>query len=167
MLISAIGNVNTRMTFDTIDGMPLELGWGISPFNASFANNVSTIAEELSQAGLATFLSDPSNAKDITSSELRAVPCAQSPYNQTDSKCERTFFMPGGVQLAAPRVDSKYKPLESNAFLAKLQRSYLLNFKEGEQSWEFKESDCQVYGFSFAAINLCLKNEGENTLQAS
>ena len=143
------------------------MGWGISPFNASLAKNVSTIAEELSQAGLATFLSDPSNAKDITSSELRAVPCAQSPFNQPDTRCERTFFLPGGVQLAAPVIGSDIKPLESNAFLAKSQQSYLLNFKEGEQSWSFSETDCQVYGFSFAAIRLCLKNEGENTLQAS
>ena len=75
--------------------------------------------------------------------------------------------MPGGLQLAAPtQVDRKYRALDSNAFLAKAQQSYVLNFKEGDDTWEFRQDECQVYGFSFAAFNLCLKNAADNVLQA-
>lgn len=140
----------------------------MSPFNASLANNVSLIADELLQAQLAMFLSDPSRAVDITPSTLRSIPCSRGPNSQSGQTCQRTFFIPGGVEFAAPTLyGDGNAPAQGDVFLARNQQGYVLDFQEAGNDRQFDEaSHCQVYGFPFAAIHLCLRNTANNTLDA-
>lgn len=164
---SKTGNVNTQLTFDAAHQTSLSYGWGMSPFNASLAKNVSLVADELLQAQLAMFLSDPTRAVDITPSSLRAIPCSHGPNSESGQNCKRTFFIPGGIEFAAPTVYGDNPPSKSDVFLVKDQQGYLLDFQEADKGRQFDEvSQCQVYGFSFGAIHLCLKNSAENTLDA-
>lgn len=144
-------------------------GWGMSPFNATLAQNVSIIADQLVQAQLAMFLFDSSRALDITPTNFRNVPCAHGPTSQQGPLCTRTYFMPGGVEFAAPIVNINDTSLStlSEVYLAEDQRSYVLEFQEGTAQVDFEGGDqCQVYGFPFAAFNLCLQNTNQNSLQA-
>src|SRR5213078_2239282 len=115
-------NVNTRMTFDVAGQTSHSFGWGMSPFNASLARNVSVVADQLLQAQLATFLYDPSRAVDVTPSPLRSIPCSNGPNSPSGRSCERMFFIPGGVEFAAPTVYNDDGHLEAEAFLAKNQQ---------------------------------------------
>jgi len=112
---------------------PSTRGWGMSPFNATLAKNVSVIADQLMQAQLAMFLFDSSRALDITPIGLRNVPCVQGPTSRPGPLCSRTYFMPGGVDLAAPNVNVDATSLSSlsEVYLAEEQQSYLLDFQEG------------------------------------
>ena len=55
----------------------------------------------------------------------------------------------------------------SEVYLAEDQRSYMLDFQESTAQMGFEEDQCQVYGFPFAAFNLCLQNMNQSSLQAS
>ena len=144
-------------------------GWGMSPFNATLANNVSVIADQLMQAQLAMFLFDTSRALDITPMNLRNVPCAHGPTSQQGPLCNRTYLMPGGVEFSAPNINVNDTSLStlSEVYMAEDQRSYVLDFQENTSQMGFRKDQCQVYGFPFAAINLCLQNMNQSTLQAS
>src|SRR5579871_6682506 len=131
-------------------------GWGMSPFNATLAKNVSVIADQLMQAQLAMFLFDSSTALDVTPMDLRNIPCAHGPTSQQGPLCSRTYVMPGGIEFSAPNVNVNDTSLStlSEVYLAENQRSYLLGFQEGTAQMEFEEDECQVYGFPFAAFSL-------------
>ena len=147
---------------------PSTRGWGMSPFNATLAKNVSVIADQLMQAQLAMFLFDSSRALDVTPMNLRNVPCAHGPTSQQGPLCTRTYLMPGGVEFSAPNVNVNDTSLAtlSEVYLAEDQRSYVLSFQEGIDQMKFGEHQCQVYGFPFAAVNLCLQNVNQSSLQA-
>lgn len=161
------GNVNTQMTFEILDRSSSSRGWGMRPFNASLAKNVFLVADEILQAQSDMFLSDPSHAIDITPGPLRSVPCTKGPSSHSGQSCERTFFMPGGVELAAPTVNNDEGLLETDVFLAQNQQGYLLHFQEGDKQWLSGETaNCEVYGFPFGAYRLCLENAADNVLDA-
>jgi hypothetical protein len=166
-LLKLAGNVNTRIAFDVIDQSSFSYGWGMSSFNASLAKNVSLIADQLIQAQLAMFLFDTSRAVDITPGDLRSIPCSHGPTNYIGIPCERTFFMPGGVEFAAPDIDSSDDNSISQVFLTEGQQGYILSFQEGTDQKGFdEENECRVYGFPFAAFNLCLSNTKSNAMEA-
>lgn len=155
------------MTFGEIDQSSLSVGWGMTPFNGSLARNISLIGDQLSQAQLFMFLTDPSRALEITPSSVRSVPCTHGPNAQLGQSCNRTFFIPGGVEFASPMVLDNVGPSDTDVFLVKDQQSYVLDFSEGDQRWPYDATtDCQVHGFPFAAFQLCLKNAADNVLDA-
>lgn len=139
----------------------------MTPFNVSLAKNMSVIADQLSQAQISVFLSDPSRAVDVTPSSLRSRPCTQGANSPTRENCERTFFIPGGVEFAAPTVHSDSGSSDTEVFLVRDQQGYLLEFKEGNRTRQYNEvGSYEVYGFPFAAFHLYLKNSANNTLDA-
>jgi len=158
------------MAFDLLEGSTTSLGWGVSLFNASLAKNVSSIADHLVQAELATFLSEPTRSIDITPASLRVIPCSHRPGMENTQNCKRTYFVPGGVELAAPEKQNSPSLNRADVFLAKDQQGYILDFLEGpgvREEWQFEgDKDCEVYGFPFGAVHLCLNNAGNNTLHA-
>lgn len=139
----------------------------MTPFNASLAKNATIVADQLLQAQQSGFLSNPSRAVDITPKSLRSIPCSQGPNSPSDQSCERTFFLPGGVEFAAPRFHKTRESFGADVFLAKEQQGYLLNYRELGSRWHVDDAaGCQVYGFPFAAFHLCLKNVAENIVDA-
>ena len=54
-----LGKVNTRMAFDVRNSNEYIEGWGMSPLNAPLVRNISIVADQLLQAELVMFLSDP------------------------------------------------------------------------------------------------------------
>jgi hypothetical protein len=131
------------------------------PFNSSLGNHISVINNQIIN-GL--FLSDKARAVDITPGPLLSVPCNNSPSVASDTRCQRTFLVPGGVNYAAAQFANE--PAQDDFFLAIDQQSFILNFREGEPSWVFTEVDCLTFGFPFAGFSLCLRNVAENTIQA-
>lgn len=168
---SLLGNVNTRMVFDVLEETRASRGWGMSLYNASLAKNVSAIADQLVQADLAMFLSERSRSIDITPMKLRSIPCSHFPGTPNTQNCRRTYFVPGGVELAAAPTDNESNHNKTDVILAKSQRGYIFDFLEGpaiNEEWHFDtDTDCEVYGFPFGAFHLCLKNPANNTLDAS
>jgi len=77
--------------------------------------------------------------------------------------------MPGGIELAAP-PSYRTENAGADAYLAKGQLGYILEFVEGPEmaeTWSFEAEDCEVYGFPFGGFYLCLKNVAENSLHVS
>lgn len=162
-----LGNVNTQLTFEGVSQKELSLGWGMTPFNVSLAKNISVIIDQLSQAQLSQFLVDPSRAIDLTPSSLRSKPCTLGVNSLTAQNCQRSFFVPGGVEFAAPEVQENRASSDMDIFLVRNQQGYMLDFDEGDSTWREKNpADCQVYGFPFAAFYLCLRDSGYNILDA-
>lgn len=162
------GNVNTREVFDVLEDTPATLGWGMSLFNGTLAQNVSAVADYVVQADLAMFLSQPYRSVDITPPAERVVPCDHIPGQNNTKNCHRIYYMPGGFELAATQ-DVK-NIIKTEIIVAQDQKGYILDFLEGPdvgEEWSFEaEGGCQVYGFPFGAFHLCLRNAGSNTLQA-
>jgi hypothetical protein len=176
LLIPAVGvlimsNVNTQLTYEVLNSIATSTGWGMSSFNASLANNVSLLADNVLQAELAMFLSQPSRALDITPASIRSVPCMMGPTAHSTQPCQRTFFMPGGMEQAVSSGTFIANENLGEVFLAEDQLSYILSFVEAasdeDGNDDASQSHCQVYGFEFAAINLCLKNLKDNQVYAS
>ncbi|KAF2269447.1 hypothetical protein CC78DRAFT_604142 [Lojkania enalia] len=146
----------------------LIMSWGMSIFNASLAKNVSSIANQVSQADLANFLSSRYRTVDITSTPDRVIPCNHIPGQSNTRNCKRIYYMPGGLELAATQ-EVKDNAM-SEIILAENQQGYILDFTEGPgpgEVWNFDaETECGVYGFPVGAFHLCLKNGAPNTLQA-
>ena len=90
------------MAFEVLSDSALSLGWGMSLFNASLAKNVSAIADQVVQADISMFLSEQSRAVDITPASQGSIPCTYRSDSQNTEKCQRTYFVPGGLDLAAP-----------------------------------------------------------------
>lgn len=155
------------MTFDVIDEPRLSSGWGMSPFNASLAKNISVISDQILIAEMFSFLSHPARTINITPGPLRSIQCSRGPESQGGQICERTFFIPGGAELAGVTVYDDFKSTQSDVFLAQHQQGYLLHFQESDDWWRAGEAaSCQAYGFAFAAFQLCLRNRAENVLDA-
>ena len=132
-------------------------GWGLSPFNLSLAGNISRVADQLLQSELSTFLSNPSRAVDITPHEMRTVPCSSRQGFHSAEKCERKYFVAGGIDLTTNGSRSKTDVFSTDVVFAGNQQGYILHFKEGDPNWQFNDTiDCQIYGFPFAAFKLCL-----------
>lgn len=162
-----IGNVNTQRVFDIVKDTPATLGWGMSHFNGTLAQNVSVVADHVVQADLAMFLSQPYRAVDITPPVERLTPCEHIPGKNNTKNCRRVYYMPGGLELAATQEVKNIARTE--ILVAENQQGYILDFYEGPEAgtnWRFVKSECQVYGFPFGAFHLCLRNDGLNTLQA-
>lgn len=139
----------------------------MSRFNASLAHNVSTIADQVSQADLANFLLQPYRTVDITPSADRAIPCNHIPGKRKQLICRRVYYLPAGLDLTATK-EMKDNAL-SQVVVAEDQQGYILDFSEGpsiEEVWDFDASECQVYGFPFGAFHLCLQNAASNILRA-
>jgi uncharacterized integral membrane protein len=166
--IVIMSNVNTRRVFNILEDTPATLGWGMSPFNGTLAQNVSVVADYVVQADLAMFLSQPYRSVDITPRSERMVPCEHIPGNNNTKNCRRVYYMPGGLELAATQEVKNI--VKTEIVVAENQQGYILDFTEGPDAggeWIFEaEGGCQVYGFPFGAFHLCLKNAGSNTLQA-
>ncbi|KAF2463340.1 uncharacterized protein BDR25DRAFT_384650 [Lindgomyces ingoldianus] len=162
------GKVNTRLVFDVLEDTPTSLGWGMSLFSASLAKNVSSIADQVAQADLAMFLSEPYRTVDITPPPQRLIPCNHIPGEVNEQNCRRVYYLPGGLELAATQEVKNV--IETEIVLVQNQQGYILDFTEGpgpNEEWNFDaKSECEVYGFPFGAIHLCLKNGASNTLQA-
>jgi hypothetical protein len=143
----------------------------MSLFNDSLANNVSAIADQLVQADLAMFLSERSRSVDITPTKLRLIPCSHVPGIPNTQNCKRSYFVPGGVELASVNDKSDSVRNKADVILAKKQRGYIFDFVEGpgiNEEWNFgAATECEVYGFPFGAFHLCLSNPENNTLRAS
>jgi hypothetical protein len=157
------------MAFEVLSDSALSLGWGMSLFNASLAKNVSAIADQVVQADISMFLSEQSRAVDITPASQGSIPCTYRSDSQNTEKCQRTYFVPGGLDLAAPDARNNPNLTKADVLLARGQQSYILNFiagPGGSEEWRFKSSDCEVYGFTFGAFYLCLTNAADNTLRA-
>lgn len=172
LLVPALGilimsNINTNPVFNELHGSIPTLGWGMTPFDVSLVNNVSLITDQLLQAELSKFLSEPSRSVDITPAAERLVPCSRRPGKPSTQNCRRTYFIPGGLELAAPPTAN----ISSNAevYLARNQQGCVLDFVEGpakDEEWRYDvASECQSYGFPFAAFELCMWNAGPNILQ--
>jgi hypothetical protein len=157
------------MAFEVFDDSTLSLGWGMSLFNASLAKNVSAIADQVVQADISMFLSEQSRSVDITPASQRSIVCTDRSDSQRTEKCQRTYFVPGGLDLAAPDARNHRNLTKADILLARDQQGYILDFIEGpggSQEWRFNASDCEVYGFTFGAFRLCLTNAADNTLHA-
>jgi len=152
------------MSFSKLDDYGFADGWGMTQFNSSLARNVSVVADQLIQAQLDMFLADTSRAVDITPPNLRTVPCILAPGQITGIPCERTYFM-AGVEFTPRVLDNG--TTDEQVILAKDQQGYILNYKEQPGDMEFDlETECEVYGFPFAAFNLCMRNAADNILHA-
>lgn len=166
--LTLAGDVHTKEVFEILDGTPTTLGWGMSHFNASLAKNVSAIANQVVQADLAMFLSEPYRTVDLTTPQDRSVPCSHLPGKENERNCRRVYYIPGGMDLAATREVKETAKAE--VILAQDQQGYILDFVEGPgagEDWAFEaEAECKVYGFPFGAFHLCLRNGAANTLQA-
>ncbi|KAH7128296.1 hypothetical protein B0J11DRAFT_267154 [Dendryphion nanum] len=165
--ILIMSKVNTCVVFDVIESSSEHLGWGMTPFNASLARNVSSIADQVSQADLANFLLQPYRTVDVTPTSERSIPCSHMPGKQSHQNCRRVYYLPGGLDLAATQ-DAK-SMATSQVILAQDQQGYILDFIEGPELgkvWSFTAQECELFGFPFGAIHLCLRNAANNTLQA-
>jgi len=150
------------MRFEPLRETQAVLGWGMQPFNGTLANNISVLSNQILQ-GL--FLTDPSRAADITPTTELAVPCSNTPGHISTTKCQRSYLLPYGVGYSAMQFNG---PTQSDIVVANDQQSYILNFEEGDPTWVFNDTtECQSYGFVFAAFRLCLKNIAQSSIQAS
>ena len=161
-------NVNTRELFDVLKDTPETLGWDMSLFNGTLAQNVSVVADDVIQADLAMLLSQPYRSVDITPPADRMIFCDRVPGQNDTNNCHRVYYMPGGFELAATQ---KVKDIvNTEIIVAQNQRGYILCFLEGPdvgEKWNFEaEGGCRIYGFPFGAFHLCLRNAGSNILQA-
>ena len=157
------------MAFKALDGSAHSLGWGMSLFNASLAKNVSAIADQVVQADISMFLSEQSRSVDITPASQGSILCTYRSDSPNTEKCQQTYFVPGGLDLAAPDARNNPNLTKADVFLAMDQQGYILDFMAGpggSEEWRFKPSDCEVYGFAFGAFYLCLTNAADNTLRA-
>jgi hypothetical protein len=153
------------MSFHVMHNSRHVMGWGMSPFNASLAKNVTIITDQLINAVM--FLSDPTRAVDITPGPLAAIPCANGPHNDESTKCKRSYYLPAGVEHVAAELDDSPLAHKSDAFLAVGQQGYHLEYEEGQREWAFEQAtECLNYGFPFAAIRVCMKNTRSDILQA-
>jgi hypothetical protein len=139
----------------------------MTPFNGSLAKNVSIVADQIIQAQLMMFLVDPSRAVDITDPARRIDSCSYGPSAYTGVPCERSFFM-AGVEFTPRFLEyTKSATNVAEVILATNQQGYVLDYKEYPGNLEFDlETECQIYGFPFAAFHLCLRNIAENILHA-
>jgi len=167
-MVITIGNVNTQRVFDILKDTSTTLGWGMSPFNGTLAQNVSVVADYVVQADLAMFLAQPYRSVDITPPAEQTVSCEHIPGKNNTKNCRRVYYMPGGLELAATQEVKNI--VKTEIVVAENQQGYILDFYEGpdgDDDWVFEgEKECQVYGFPFGAFHLCLRNSGANTLQA-
>jgi hypothetical protein len=157
------------MAFKSLDDSTLSLGWGMSLYNASLAKNVSAIADQVVQADISMFLSEQSRSVDISPTSQGSNPCTYRSDSPSTEKCQLTYFVPGGLDLAAPDARNNPNLTKADVFLARDQQGYILDFKEGpggSEEWRFQPSDCEIYGFAFGAFYLCLTNAADNTLHA-
>lgn len=140
----------------------------MSLFNASLAKNVSAIADQVVQADLSMFLSEPYRTVDLTPPSERSIPCAHIPGKDNTENCRRVYYIPGGMDLAANRATQG--TTDADILLSINQQGYILDFVEGPgagEQWNFDaETECKVYGFPFGAFHLCLKNGSPNILHA-
>ncbi|KAF2432163.1 hypothetical protein EJ08DRAFT_136752 [Tothia fuscella] len=163
--ILIMSDVNTKMSFHPIRNSQHVMGWGMSPFNGSLAQNVSVITDQLINAVM--FLSDPTRSVDDTPGSLAGVPCANGPRKEVDTRCRRTYYLPAGVEHVAAQLDGNPMAAKSDVFLAIGQQGYVLEYEEGERDWVFDEAaECISYGFAFSGFRLCMRNTESNALQA-
>jgi hypothetical protein len=164
--ILIMSDINTRPVFDVVNESPPSFGWGMSAFDGSLANNVSIITDQLIQAELSRFLSEPSRAVDITPMGERLVSCSHVPGVPNTENCHRVYFVPGGVELAMPAV-APTSNSSAEAYLAQNQQGCIFDFVEGpgvNETWSWHiDTECVPYGFGFGAFLLCLKNSGNNS----
>jgi hypothetical protein len=137
-------------------------GWGFMPFNASITRYLPAISNQILIEG--TFIDDQSRVIDTTPDNLLSVPCKNGPMAQSDTRCERTFLIPGGVDYAASQFVNDSS--SSEFFLAESQQSLAVKFVEGEPSWTFGDTDCRTFGFPFAAFRICIQDEATDTIRA-
>jgi hypothetical protein len=131
---------------------------------------VSLVADQLLESELSQFLSEPSLAVDITPTADLQVPCGHVPGKPNVANCRRVFFVPGGLDLAVPQaVADGGANASAQAFVARDQQGVVLDFVEGPgvgQSWPYDiGSQCAVYGFQFAAFQLCMWNAEAHVIQ--
>jgi len=101
-------------------------------FNASLGSHISVISREIIQG---YFLSDKARALDLTPNSQLSIPCGDGPQMPSTSRCERTFFVPGGVDYAATQFAND--STQSDFFLAENQQGLVVYFREGEPDWVF------------------------------
>jgi uncharacterized integral membrane protein len=164
-----MSNVNTYQAFTERAGGPVARGWGVGRFDAALTRNVSLVADRLLESELSRFLSEPSRAVDETPAADRLVACAHRPGVANVANCRRVFFVPGGLELAdVPAAAADSGAVE--AYVARGQQGSVLDFVEGPgvgQEWDYDVgSECAVYGFQFAAFELCMWNAAPNVIQA-
>src|SRR5205809_7769371 len=97
----------------------------MSPFNFSLAHHVRAVSDQILQAEQTMFLSQPSRSVHITPISLRSIPCSYKPGVNSTQNCQRTYFMPGGIELAASSESDK-----ADVYVAKNQHGYVLDFVE-------------------------------------
>jgi hypothetical protein len=153
------------MAFDVMGEYEPALAWGMTPFNASLAKNVSLVAEQLIQAQLNMFLSDGTKAIELTPHQKRMIPCSYGPgVPPNTTACQRNFLMVG-IDFTPPILPDISKAPANEVVLVKGQQGYLLNYEELPNSSDYDSTECSVYGYPFAAYNLCIRNINQNTLQ--
>ncbi|KAH8886667.1 hypothetical protein GQ53DRAFT_827974 [Thozetella sp. PMI_491] len=156
-----MSNVNTKMHFSRSAAAQPVLGWGMKPFNASLAAYMGIVSNQLVN-GLV--LENTAYAIDITDPADLTIACGSGPLNPIDTRCRRTYVLPGGIDNAVRQLNST-APL-SDYLLAENQQCLVLDFVEGEPSWIFEDNECGTYGFPFSAFTMCLRNETESSLQS-
>jgi hypothetical protein len=73
------GNINTHPVFEELNRSAPACGRGMTPFDGSLVNNASLITDQLSEAELSRFLSEPNRSVDITSAAERLLLVTELP----------------------------------------------------------------------------------------
>src|ERR1700753_2216500 len=112
------------MAFNVMDEYVPALAWGMTPFNACLAKNVSLVGDQLIHSQLNMFLTDGTKAIDLTPHEKRMKPCTYGPgVNPNTTACERNFLMVG-IDLTPPDVSDISRAPPNQVVLAKNQQGY-------------------------------------------
>jgi hypothetical protein len=164
------GNVKARPTFYPATNIAQAHGYGIGTFNASLAPLLQPTADLLLSSRFKDFLSDSDLAVDITQNGDRKH-CVCHIQNRTYSNCRTKYFVPGGIENAAPVLLASNRFVQPNALiqpvLAMNQRGYNFEFDDGNMQQNYNpDVDCITHGFSLGAFQLCLKNGKSNEIQA-
>ena len=73
--------------------------------------------------------------------------------------------MPGSIENVAPELLVRSSDTIADAFLSKNQTGLLLEFGIGSEAWQFEiTDDCRNYGFAWAALALCIKDDPQSRL---
>lgn len=163
-------NVEARPIFYPATDIAPAQGYGIGTFNASLAPLLQPTADLLLSSRFKDFLSDSDLAVDITQDADRKN-CVCHVQNRTYSNCRTKYFVPGGIENAAPVLLANRSFVHSNALiqpvLAMNQRGLILDFDDGDSQQNYKPHvDCITHGFDLGAFQLCLKNKNSNEIQA-
>jgi hypothetical protein len=156
------------LIFTPVKNAQPALGFGIGTFNATLATIWSPMTDLLFATRFSEFLIDPTRSIDITSGAKRSA-CESAFNGKAGHICDRTYYVPGGIENVVAWLLSGAAEETADAFVAENQQGYMFDFiydGNDNQSFDYTK-DCKMFGVTIGAFAICIKNLSPNQVYMS